>query len=324
MSLSMVARRWRRSVSNSSNSQRSPTDSSCSPELAAGSVATQSDYDELSIDVEASPHGSITHPKLEELDDDVPHVYDLDEAKPVLVELPASLSAPRKRGRPRKYSQPSSTIPKKPSHARSKTGCGTCRRRKKKCDEEKPHCSNCKKNNVACDGYEPVQAWQSGKQKRLTGAKSSFKLPDGLPAELPLLYNGVEDGLDKMFFHHFTERLGNVLSLTDNYNPFKEIIIPMAVQDQGLMHSVLYLSGSCLTTSESPPGWEERQIQHNNKAIVLLRKSLSQSSTGTSILSNGDPSIAQTLVFFLQTVCAGAINGEYRVCWQRSDTIKHC
>lgn len=315
--MSMEANRRHSSVSTSSSSQRSPTNSSCSPEQGAGSIVTQSDYDELPIDVDASPQGYIVQPKIEELDDDLPNVYDLDEAKPVVIELPVSPPAPRKRGRPRKYPKGSSVQPKKTSHARSKTGCGTCRRRKKKCDEEKPHCLNCKKNNVTCDGYEPMQPWQSGRQKALTVTRPPFRLPEGLPTALPLLINGIENGVDMMFFQHFTANLENVLSLTDTYNPFKEIIVPMAMHDEGLMHSVLYLSGSCLTASESRLEWEQRQIHHNDKAITILRQGLEQSSASNvqevSSLPNGDPSIAQTLVLFLQTVCAGAIHGEYRV-----------
>lgn len=325
--MSLVHSRQHSSISNSSHSQRSPTSSNCSPELLAGSFVTQSDCEELSIDSHAVSHEPFVQPKTEELDDNVLDVCDLREAKPVFAERPTSPSAPRKRGRPRKHPIKSPVVSKKTSHARSKTGCGTCRRRKKKCDEAKPHCSNCKKNNVECDGYEPVQPWQSGKQKRSTGENPDFQLPEGLPAELPLFMNGVADELDMMFFQYFTVKLGNVLSLTDSYNPFQEIIIPMAMGDQGLMHSVLYLSGSCLPASESRPDWKERQIQHNNKAIVHLRESLNRSSTlnadRVSPLPHGDPSIAQTLVFFLQTVCAGAIHGEYRVRHKHASTMKH-
>lgn len=55
----------------------------------------------------------------------------------------SSISPPqmkRPRGRPRKHPiQAADTGGKKPN-GRSKTGCRTCRRRKKKCDEAKPHC----------------------------------------------------------------------------------------------------------------------------------------------------------------------------------------
>jgi acetyltransferase-like isoleucine patch superfamily enzyme len=42
---------------------------------------------------------------------------------------------------------------KRPLTKRTKTGCGTCRRRKKKCDEAKPECDNCKRNGLVCQGY---------------------------------------------------------------------------------------------------------------------------------------------------------------------------
>jgi hypothetical protein len=42
---------------------------------------------------------------------------------------------------------------KKPFMKRAKTGCGTCRRRKKKCDEAKPECNNCTRIGIICQGY---------------------------------------------------------------------------------------------------------------------------------------------------------------------------
>ncbi|KAJ5340164.1 Maltose/galactoside acetyltransferase [Penicillium brevicompactum] len=36
---------------------------------------------------------------------------------------------------------------------RSKTGCMTCRRRKKKCDEQHPACNNCIRGGFLCEGY---------------------------------------------------------------------------------------------------------------------------------------------------------------------------
>ncbi|KAG8671193.1 hypothetical protein FPOAC2_04518 [Fusarium poae] len=44
---------------------------------------------------------------------------------------------------------------------RSRTGCFTCRKRKKKCDESKPICSGCKRNKLDCIWPEPVAATSS-------------------------------------------------------------------------------------------------------------------------------------------------------------------
>ncbi|KAF2759659.1 trimeric LpxA-like protein [Pseudovirgaria hyperparasitica] len=41
---------------------------------------------------------------------------------------------------------------------RTKTGCQTCRRRKKKCDEAKPECSNCIRGGFVCEGYHQLKS----------------------------------------------------------------------------------------------------------------------------------------------------------------------
>jgi acetyltransferase-like isoleucine patch superfamily enzyme len=50
---------------------------------------------------------------------------------------------------------------------RTKTGCMTCRKRKKKCDEQKPECVNCIKGGFVCAGYPPQRGpgWQKPESK---------------------------------------------------------------------------------------------------------------------------------------------------------------
>ncbi|KAK4214668.1 putative maltose O-acetyltransferase [Rhypophila decipiens] len=49
---------------------------------------------------------------------------------------------------------------------RTKTGCLTCRKRKKKCDEAKPECSNCIKGGFVCAGYPPQRGtWPKPESK---------------------------------------------------------------------------------------------------------------------------------------------------------------
>ncbi|KAJ5995846.1 hypothetical protein N7481_002823 [Penicillium waksmanii] len=43
---------------------------------------------------------------------------------------------------------------------RTKTGCMTCRRRKKKCDEQHPACNNCIRGGFLCEGYTSRSMWQ--------------------------------------------------------------------------------------------------------------------------------------------------------------------
>ncbi|KAI9817649.1 MAG: Maltose acetyltransferase, partial [Phylliscum demangeonii] len=48
---------------------------------------------------------------------------------------------------------------------RTKTGCLTCRRRKKKCDEVKPECQNCERGGFVCEGYVSKVEWQKSSRE---------------------------------------------------------------------------------------------------------------------------------------------------------------
>lgn len=136
-------------------------------------------------------------PKIEELDEEddlennIPN--NTDHHQQQHHQPGAPVHVPRKRGRPRKHPLPVAGGGQiKITKGRSKTGCITCRRRKKKCDETKPayvqllpapcltafssrltislslppdRCQNCQKNAVVCEGYPPKEIWKSGKQK---------------------------------------------------------------------------------------------------------------------------------------------------------------
>ena len=121
-----------------------------------------------------------------------------------------------------------------------------------------------------------------------------------------------------MFYHYFTRQLGKVLSLTDTKNPFLELILPMAKGHDGLMHSLLYLSGSCLLAEGlDHPEWARRQEHHGSNAMTLLREDLNSLTDSAREGSNAvvpisDPTIAQTLILCLQTVCSGDLFGSYR------------
>lgn len=44
---------------------------------------------------------------------------------------------------------------------RGKTGCSTCRQRRKKCGEEQPQCINCQRLGLECRGQESLQLYKS-------------------------------------------------------------------------------------------------------------------------------------------------------------------
>jgi hypothetical protein len=81
-------------------------------------------------------------PKLEPIDDDDVDMTGVKES--TVPETPSASTSPvttkRPRGRPRKHPKVNPDLVVKVPKGRSKTGCITCRKRKKKCDEAKPGC----------------------------------------------------------------------------------------------------------------------------------------------------------------------------------------
>ncbi|KAF3490954.1 uncharacterized protein GIQ15_00471 [Arthroderma uncinatum] len=303
----------------------------------------------LSFTVISSP-GSTMHeddvaPKIEEIDEDdgtislsIHHDEPLDGKS----DVPPSPTAcvPRKRGRPRKHPPPAPGQAKI-TKGRSKTGCITCRRRKKKCDETKPACLNCQKNAVVCEGYPVKEVWKSGKQKIEEAARrQSFAI---LARGLPILIDGIETDIDRRFLDHFVNDFSRVLTLiNDDSNPFKEILLPMATQHKGLMHSLMCLAGSHLSARDPEPSLKERKHYHFHRAITNLRTTIaaqsstcspssppsppSSSSPSPTTTTNTktkakehpeslpveDPMIASTIALCLHTICEGETKGEYR------------
>jgi hypothetical protein len=97
---------------NTLSSIYTSTNSSSSPEFTTDTVITpESDEDQ--------PTSSVNF-KVEEVEEQA--LEDIDEVKPSASDQ-IGPPAPRKRGRPRKHPI---VDQKKVSHARSKTGCGTC------------------------------------------------------------------------------------------------------------------------------------------------------------------------------------------------------
>ncbi|KAJ5266814.1 hypothetical protein N7478_009622 [Penicillium angulare] len=287
--------------------------------------------DAYMFDAHGHPHVQLDDmsdlpPKVEEIEDDdiqsvkpsdAGSVYDLESSG-------APASVPRKRGRPRKHPLPTPGNQAKITKGRSKTGCITCRRRKKKCDETKPACLNCQKNAVVCEGYPPKEIWKSGKQKMADAVRTHVAT---VPRNLPILIDGIETEIDRRFLDHFVYGFSRVLTLiNDDSNPFKEILLPMATQHRGLMHSLMCLSGSHLSGLDPEPKLKERKYFHFHRAIRDLKENITATSSSSAAKSNDqdpdspddqqllveDPIIASTIALSLNTICEGETNGEYR------------
>ncbi|KAF2201212.1 hypothetical protein GQ43DRAFT_431835 [Delitschia confertaspora ATCC 74209] len=248
-------------------------------------------------------------PKIEDLEVDINDV----KTVPSLIEdippiSPTRIEKKRPRGRPRKHPQVSPSATTRPPNSRCKTGCQTCRKRKKKCDERKPTCFQCQKNNVVCEGYAPKERWRSGREREAEARKIKFEIP----VELPTLIDGVETDLDRRLLNHFIDNASRVLSLHgEKCNPFTTVILPLAYIHRGVMHSILSLSSSHLYSLEPNVEFKERQYYHCDCAIQILKEEQKVDEGGRQY-KDSTAVQAQTLMLFLRTIVDGDTDGEYR------------
>ena len=138
-----------------------------------------------------------------------------------------------------------------------------------------------------------------------------------IPTTLPTLVEGIETDIDRRFLNHFIFNLSRVLTVHDeNSNPFKDLLLPMATEHKGLMHSLMALSGSHVVAIEPSPAFNERQLHHFDRAITTLNTDIAAAIANESE-ANGliveDPTVASTIVHSLICIVKGYTNGEYRI-----------
>ncbi|ELR04565.1 hypothetical protein GMDG_06850 [Pseudogymnoascus destructans 20631-21] len=294
---------------------------------ACGHVIPEEEFDEL------------IEPKVESPGDDA--ALALIENHRRSMELMLPVAAKRPRGRPRKHPIVPESI-NRITKGRSKTGCITCRKRKKKCDEAKPRCNNCEKNAVVCEGYPEPAIWKSGKEKAEEGtaawskdistsvlAQSTAQLSRVCIPNIQLqpVIHGVDTAGDRIFFEHYVFRLSAVLTVEGpQKNAFKDMLLPMAVKHLGLMHSILSLSSSNLDyqseygraiLAKHPDVTEnslcERALFHQEEAVKEFVLDIERQNPGTTENVVLSVRYGQMLCFVVKSLTEGKTTGEHRV-----------
>jgi hypothetical protein len=201
--------------------------------------------------------------------------------------------------------------------------------------------NNCAKNNVHCGGYLERQYWRSGKERREEAGTSLDALVSPLHSPMvaallqrvslpnkplaPIIHGVVTSG-DRIFFEHYIFRLSAVLTVEGRgKNAFKDILLPMATQHLGLMHSILAMSSSHIDFADpygrsliaKYPDVTERSVieraeWHKSEASALLAASVKRRIQGESRPEDRDPRIGQMVCLIVQNLAEGEHDGKHR------------
>lgn len=143
------------------------------------------------------------------------------------------------------------------------------------------------------------------------------------------IFHGLETVEDRIFWKHYNEHLSNVLTVEGEHkNAFKDMIVPIAVSHEGLMHSILSLASKHidydtpygLNLLRNNPGTSVEVLQqrsdfHHEAAMEKLYADLNREHDRSSpeyrdILS---ARYGQMLCLLLESIAEGNPTGDHRV-----------
>ncbi len=137
---------------------------------------------------------------------------------------------------------------------KAKSGCKTCKIRRKRCDETKPFCVRCIRGRYTCDGYEPcTQRFQQYTQKtRSTSTSPPAKHEQLIDARLPITNasptvadflqepsNHLSAAIDHRYSRFFNRIVAPLLSTTRQWHSFWLSIVPQASWDNHCLHHAM-------------------------------------------------------------------------------------
>ncbi|KAI5924210.1 hypothetical protein F4810DRAFT_709927 [Camillea tinctor] len=217
-------------------------------------------------------------------------------------------------------------VNRRTSHAKTRTGCVTCKGRRVKCDEGKPFCARCDKSGFQCGGYEVPKS----KRKNTTATTATNRriienaplrpkplqrgvtpetrrhVPDFRVSSMTPAYISLED---TPYFDRFRCQIVVDISVWCGTDYWK-YILREAMHDECLRHAALAAAAMLLAIEESDDPTNGRPdssvhgkaaIQHYMKAISLCRKKLA----GGVTTETAPTSLAATFFFALIEILQG-------------------
>lgn len=168
-------------------------------------------------------------------------------------------------------------------YRRSRTGCLTCRSRRKKCDEVRPRCAGCRRNQLPCDWPTQSSSERHSRPKDSTTA-STVAINDCCPFKSPVIsarasilqrsnfsaptiappvssiWRGATSQDQRaclltpqsvtLLSHFLMHTAASFATGPANDNPFVTLLVPLASTDDLLMHALLAVSGTQLGSKD--------------------------------------------------------------------------
>ncbi|ANZ77368.1 BA75_05148T0 [Komagataella pastoris] len=195
---------------------------------------------------------------------------------------------------------------KRKYHNKSRKGCTTCKKRRVKCDENKPICNKCEHLGLDC-------IYMSPPPKRLSSSTSdgspaitvplSSGPPIGATANSPSnQYTGNLNMLDLRLMYHYITKVWHTITAAgiSDAKIWCEDIPMLAFNYPFLMHSILAFSATHLSRTEK--GLDQCVTCHRGDALRLLREAVLEISP-----ANTDALVASALILIMDSLANASL-----------------
>ncbi len=183
---------------------------------------------------------------------------------------------------------------------RVRSGCWTCKARKKKCDERYGYpedcCEACSRLGLVCKRapLKEVPPRPSRRKDAQGAVVNRYQPQETTTIERPRKFGSILPGKpssERMFMKYYVEKLAPLCSVVPGANNgYRATLLPMAIYDPSLLYSLLTFSASHMeVTTEVPLAYEQSRLEFEGKAA----QGLSEAITLNDI---SDTSIACALV----------------------------
>ncbi|KAJ5223074.1 transcriptional regulator family: Fungal Specific TF [Penicillium citrinum] len=185
---------------------------------------------------------------------------------------------------------------KKRGTTRERTGCVTCRQRKKRCDLGYPVCRECVRLNYMCKWEEPRSVTQSSSStKSITSTNDVTNAPFRLFGTPDPILFWVDEHADctspssrRHFLRYYTQTFTHLLTTNIENNSFLSVFLPMAMHSPPLLNTLIAWSSSHLSLRDR--SFQQVAIQNRCVALSDLRGALDLDPT------NIEANLAMSLV----------------------------
>ncbi|KAJ5365273.1 hypothetical protein N7517_008159 [Penicillium concentricum] len=172
-------------------------------------------------------------------------------------------------------------------HSNVRTGCITCKTRRKKCDEAQPACQNCIRTGRTCDGYAQVpdkrtRAWRQPRQSDSPASSRHHSSPDNPPVKILRFVDPSPNGLswsDRWHLDYFHKHTAVSISGYFEDAFWCRLVFQMCQGQAAVRHAAISLSARHVEIEKvEVENVEHREsplaLKHIHKSIICLREDL--------------------------------------------------